>query len=499
MRRLIVLAAVVAAATAGVARADVFAVVPDSDAARRSGRCRAAPPRRSACRAREVPNLEGTVTAVPFAGVAQQLEYPQLVGIWQRAGAAYGIPWQVLGAINKVESNFGRNMGPSSAGAVGWMQFMPSTWERWGVDANGDGVADPWNAEDAVFAAARYLAASGGRTDISARDLLVQPRAVVRRRGARARPHDGRPRRRRDVRARQARPCASPTRRSSVADGEPALLEAAAGRRGSSRSPSSGCSAAPTRRRCSPTSSRSRKLAVQAGVRHDDASGRHRPAAQASSTLRAHGARARTHRARGLGLRARRAGAHRRAGRAGQLRLPGRRRPVGRLGRAHAPRLPRGRHRRARGHARSTRSTNGAVLARVAPARRAVRDRLHDAGRGRPDLDVLPPLVPRARDRRGRAAHRRPAGRARRPHRPRDRAAPPPRAQAVDRRTRRTCRGSRASPAPRSAGRTRRRPTAAAGPLFAVVPTPADRRRHHVHLVVAVPKSALNFLARSAE
>src|ERR671936_451604 len=44
---------------------------------------------------------------------------------------------------------------------------MPSTWERWGVDANGDGIADPWNAQDAVNAAARYLAASGGQTDIS--------------------------------------------------------------------------------------------------------------------------------------------------------------------------------------------------------------------------------------------------------------------------------------------------------------------------------------------
>src|SRR5207302_7628728 len=64
-------------------------------------------------------------------------------------------------------SNFGRNMGPSSAGAIGWMQFMPSTWERWGLDANGDGVADPWSAEDAIYAAARYLAASGGQNDIS--------------------------------------------------------------------------------------------------------------------------------------------------------------------------------------------------------------------------------------------------------------------------------------------------------------------------------------------
>jgi murein DD-endopeptidase MepM/ murein hydrolase activator NlpD len=76
------------------------------------------------------------------------------------------VPWQVLGAINKVESNFGRNMGPSSAGAVGWMQFMPETWMRWGMDADGNGLADPWNPDDAVFAAARYLAAAGAHDDI---------------------------------------------------------------------------------------------------------------------------------------------------------------------------------------------------------------------------------------------------------------------------------------------------------------------------------------------
>ena len=43
---------------------------------------------------------------------------------------------------------------------------MPSTWLRWGTDANGDGVADPWAPEDAIFSAARYLAAAGGRTDL---------------------------------------------------------------------------------------------------------------------------------------------------------------------------------------------------------------------------------------------------------------------------------------------------------------------------------------------
>jgi murein DD-endopeptidase MepM/ murein hydrolase activator NlpD len=97
----------------------------------------------------------------------QALTFEQLQPIWQAAGQAYGVPWSVLAAINKVESNFGQNMGPSSAGAIGWMQFMPDTWARWGLDANGDGVADPWNAEDAIYSAARYLAATGGATDIN--------------------------------------------------------------------------------------------------------------------------------------------------------------------------------------------------------------------------------------------------------------------------------------------------------------------------------------------
>src|SRR5213079_3067516 len=114
------------------------------------------------------PSLSGALplgwTSPP--AVPEQVSYPELLSIWQRAGATYSIPWQVLAAINKVESNFGRNMGPSSAGAIGWMQFMPDTWLRWGTDANGDGVADPWDATDAVFSAARYLAASGASQDI---------------------------------------------------------------------------------------------------------------------------------------------------------------------------------------------------------------------------------------------------------------------------------------------------------------------------------------------
>jgi murein DD-endopeptidase MepM/ murein hydrolase activator NlpD len=117
----------------------------------------------------DVPNLASPLVPqllVPPAA-SQQLGYDQLLPVWQAAGQAYGVPWSVLAAINKVESNFGQNMGPSSAGAIGWMQFMPDTWARWGTDANGDGVADPWNAEDAIYSAARYLAATGGAADIA--------------------------------------------------------------------------------------------------------------------------------------------------------------------------------------------------------------------------------------------------------------------------------------------------------------------------------------------
>jgi murein DD-endopeptidase MepM/ murein hydrolase activator NlpD len=95
------------------------------------------------------------------------LSYDQLRDLWQRAGAAYGVPWEVLAAINKIESNFGRNMGPSSAGAIGWKQFIPSTWARWGLDADGDGFADPWDPDDAIFASARYLAAAGAHDDLA--------------------------------------------------------------------------------------------------------------------------------------------------------------------------------------------------------------------------------------------------------------------------------------------------------------------------------------------
>jgi hypothetical protein len=89
-----------------------------------------------------------------------------LLPIYQEAGIRYGVSWCVLAAINEIETDYGRNLSVSSAGAVGWMQFMPATWRTYGVDGNRDGRRDPYNPVDAIFAAARYLQAAGYARDV---------------------------------------------------------------------------------------------------------------------------------------------------------------------------------------------------------------------------------------------------------------------------------------------------------------------------------------------
>jgi hypothetical protein len=91
---------------------------------------------------------------------------PFLLPIYQACGTEYGIPWEVLASINKIETAFGTNLNVSSAGAMGWMQFIPSSWEMYGVDANGDGRKDPYNPVDGICAAANYLKAAGGADDL---------------------------------------------------------------------------------------------------------------------------------------------------------------------------------------------------------------------------------------------------------------------------------------------------------------------------------------------
>lgn len=104
------------------------------------------------------------------AASAQALDFYRiplfLLPIYQAAAVQYGVPWQILAAINEIETNYGTDLSVSTAGAVGWMQFMPATWIQYGVDALNSGYADPYNPVDAIFAAARYLRAAGAATDL---------------------------------------------------------------------------------------------------------------------------------------------------------------------------------------------------------------------------------------------------------------------------------------------------------------------------------------------
>jgi len=81
----------------------------------------------------------------------------QLLRFYKEAAAATGIPWEVLAAVNLVESGLGRLDGISVAGAQGPMQFLPSTWTEPGI-----GKGNIRNPRDAIHAAARYLVRRGG-------------------------------------------------------------------------------------------------------------------------------------------------------------------------------------------------------------------------------------------------------------------------------------------------------------------------------------------------
>ena len=99
------------------------------------------------------------VDSTPPAG--RPASYLQL---FQASAARYcpGLSWTVLAAIGQIESADGQNVGPSTAGALGPMQFLPSTWATWGIDGFGDtGAPDIMNPFDAVPSAARLLCAGG--------------------------------------------------------------------------------------------------------------------------------------------------------------------------------------------------------------------------------------------------------------------------------------------------------------------------------------------------
>jgi len=85
--------------------------------------------------------------------------------VFLRAQEKYGVSWAVLAAICRVETEFGQNVAVSDAGAVGLMQFMPSTFEQYKQDGDNDGVCDPHNPWDAIYSAANMLKAGGFSVD----------------------------------------------------------------------------------------------------------------------------------------------------------------------------------------------------------------------------------------------------------------------------------------------------------------------------------------------
>lgn len=127
---------------------------------------------------------------VEISAVGEKEIPAKYIPIYKEAGKAYDIAWTLIAAFHKVETNFGTSPSMESyAGAIGHFQFLPETWLGWGygrnppksvymnparikqfggygVDANSDGKADPYDIKDAAFACANYVKASGGMENL---------------------------------------------------------------------------------------------------------------------------------------------------------------------------------------------------------------------------------------------------------------------------------------------------------------------------------------------
>jgi hypothetical protein len=113
---------------------------------------------------------------LPIASVPPGTVPTNYLQLFKASAADYcpGLSWTVLAAIGQIESADGSNVGPSRAGALGPMQFLPSTWAIWGMDGFGQaGKPDVMNPYDAVPSAARLLCADGAAAGGNALDSAI--------------------------------------------------------------------------------------------------------------------------------------------------------------------------------------------------------------------------------------------------------------------------------------------------------------------------------------
>ena len=142
----------------------------------------------------------GSTTADGMTTVAYEA-YLAAAGTVATESPACGLRWELLAAIGKTESNHGLgrlnaagdsvvpiigipigadtdagalDADPEHDHAVGPMQFIPSTWQRWGADGNGDGKADPGNVFDETLAAGRYLCSAASDLTLATRDGVIR-------------------------------------------------------------------------------------------------------------------------------------------------------------------------------------------------------------------------------------------------------------------------------------------------------------------------------------
>jgi membrane-bound lytic murein transglycosylase B len=146
------------AARAGAALQQAEQTLADLDArARRARAAQEAIRQLAAARAAEADARSAAMGTVTALGIPAEYE-----SAYQGAARTCpGMDWTLLAAVGQVESGHGRNVGPSSAGAIGPMQFLPATFAGYAVDGDGDGVLDAWDPQDAIWTAAHYLCVSG--------------------------------------------------------------------------------------------------------------------------------------------------------------------------------------------------------------------------------------------------------------------------------------------------------------------------------------------------